>query len=255
MLDFLNDTARQLSQLQLHSQLQPHWYSELFNSPLFALTLTVAAFQAGNYFYRRLGEFPLLHPTVTGATLVALLLPHLDIDYSSYYQGNQLLMFWLGPATVALAVPLYQQLHLIRKMALPILITVSTGAFFAAASAVTIAWLLDATEVTMLSLAAKSVTTPIAISISQEIGGLATLAAGSVALTAAVSIGFAPLIFRLLKIDDPKIWGFCLGITAHGMGTARAFEMNPTAGAFSSLAMCLTGALSAVMIPLIASLI
>ena len=225
------------------------------SSPLFALTLSIAAFQIGNFFYRRLDEFPLLHPTVTGATLVALLLPHLGIDYATYYQGNQWLMFWLGPATVALAVPLYRQLHLIRKMALPILITFSTGAVFAAVSAVTIAWLLGASDITMLSLAPKSVTTPIAISLANEIGGLATLAAGAVALTAAVSICFGPIIFRLLKIDDPKIWGFCLGITAHGMGTARAFEMNPTAGAFSSLAMCLTGALSAVLIPLLASLV
>lgn len=244
--------------LELYSSdmsLAQHWYQALLNSPLLALTLTVAAFQIGNYFYRRLQEFPLLHPTVTGATLVALLLPQLEIDYSTYYQGNQLLMFWLGPATVALAVPLYQQLHLIRQMALPILVTFFTGALFAAGSAVAIAWVLGGSEATLLSLAPKSVTTPIAIALADEIGGLTTLAAGAVALTAAISISFAPIVFRLLKIDDPKIWGFCLGITAHGMGTARAFEMNPTAGAFSSLAMCLTGALSAVIIPLTVDLI
>lgn len=226
------------------------WYSELINSPLFALTLTVLAFYLGNLLYRRLNEFPLLHPTIIGAIMVALLLPRLDIRYQDYLEGNQLLMFWLGPATVALAVPLYQQLHLIRKMALPILVTFSTGAVFAAGSAVVIAYLLGATEVTMLSLAPKSVTTPIAISLADEIGGLATLAAGAVTLTAAVGMAMAPIVFKLLNITDPKIWGFCLGITSHGMGTARAFEMNPTAGAFSSLAMCLTGALSAALIPL-----
>lgn len=229
--------------------------SDLINSPLFVMTLSLAAFQLGNTLYRRLNEFPLLHPTVTGASLVALLLSRLDINYEVYLEGNQLLMFWLGPATVALAVPLYQQLHLIRKMALPILITCAFGAAFAAGSAVAIAYILGASDTTMLSLAPKSVTTPIAIELANEIGGLATLAAGCVALTAVSAMCLAPIVFRLLKIEDPQIWGFCLGITAHGMGTARAFEMNPTAGAFSSLAMCLTGAFSAAMIPIVVSLL
>ncbi|WP_101758778.1 LrgB family protein [Oceanicoccus sp. KOV_DT_Chl] len=208
------------------------WYSELLASPLFALTLSVAAFYLANILYRRCNELPLLHPTIIGAIIVALLLPRLNIRYQDYLEGNQLLMFWLGPATVALAVPLYQQLHLIRKMALPILLTFSTGAVFAGGSAVVIAYLLGATETTMLSLLPKSVTTPIAISLAEEIGGLTTLAAGAVALTAAVSIAMAPFVFRALKITDPKIQGFCLGITAHGMGTARAFEMHPTAVLF-----------------------
>lgn len=231
------------------------WYGPLLQSPLFALTLSVVAFQSGNILYRRLNAFPLLHPTITGAMLTALVLFLFKVDYQHYYQGNHLLLFWLGPATVALAVPLYQQLHLIRKMALPILLTFSCGAVFAAASAVGIAYMLGAHETTMLSLAPKSVTTPIAINLADEIGGLATLAAGAVALTAVVGITLGPLIFRLLGITDPKIWGFCLGITAHGMGTARAFELNATAGAFSSLAMCLTGALSAILIPLVVGLV
>jgi predicted murein hydrolase (TIGR00659 family) len=232
---------------------EPSWYSGLLYSPLLLLTLSVAAFQLCNWLYRRLEDFPLLHPTVAGAALAALLLSLLDIDYQQYIAGNQLLMFWLGPATVALAVPLYQQLHLIRKMSLPILLTFSSGAIFACLSAVVIAYLFGATELTMLSLAAKSVTTPIAIGIANEIGGLATLTAGAVTLSAVIGIATAPLVFRLLRIEDPKIRGFCLGITAHGMGTAKAFETHQTAGAFSSLAMCLTGAFSAIMIPLLAS--
>ena len=231
------------------------WYSNLLDSPLFALTLSLACFQFANWVYRRLREFPLLHPTVTGAALVAAILSQLDLPYQRYFEGNQLLMFWLGPATVALAVPLYQQWHLIRQMAVPILLTFSCGAIFASASAVAIAYWLGGSETTLLSLAPKSVTTPIAISIADKIGGLTTLAAGAVALTAAVGISAAPIVFRLLRIDDPKIWGFCMGITSHGMGTARAFEKNPTAGAFSSLAMCLTGAFTALFVPIIAHLI
>ena len=233
--------------------LDHHWYSDLISSPLFMLTLSVAAFQLINIIYQRLNRFPLIHPTVVGAGLVAVLISVLDINYKTYFDGNHLLMFWLGPATVALAVPLYQQFHLIREMALPILLTLLLGAIFACFSAVAIAYLLGANIDTMLSLAPKSVTTPIAISIAEEIGGVTTLAAGTVAITAVVGITFTPIICKWLKIEDPRILGVCLGITSHGMGTARAFELNPTAGAFSSLAMCLTGALSAVFIPIIAS--
>jgi predicted murein hydrolase (TIGR00659 family) len=239
----------------IKTTIEPYSNGELLNSPLWLLTLSVAGFQVGNLLYRRFNEFPLFHPTIIGATLVAIVLTQLNIDYQSYFQGNQLLLFWLGPATVALAIPLYQQLHLIRQMAVPILFTVCSGACFAAASAAIIAWLLGASTTTILSLAPKSVTTPIAISLADEIGGIAALTAGAVAITAVVGISLGPWVFRLLKIDDPKIWGFCLGITAHGMGTARAFEINPTAGAFSSLAMCLTGALSATIIPLAVAVI
>jgi putative effector of murein hydrolase len=227
------------------------WYDELINSPLFLFTLSLAAFKVCNLLYRRLNHFPLLHPTMMGAILVAIVLKQLHLNYHEYFAANQLLMFWLGPTTVALAVPLYQQLHLIRKMALPILLTVTSGALFAAGSAIAIGKMLGATNSTLLSLAPKSVTTPIAIALAEEIGGLATLTAGVVTFTAAVSICFAPLVFRLLKITDPKIWGLCLGITAHGIGTAYAFEKNSTAGTFSSLAMCLTAAFSAATIPFI----
>jgi predicted murein hydrolase (TIGR00659 family) len=228
------------------------WYTDLLHTPLFAITLTLAAYQFGRMAYRASNQLPLLHPTVSGAIVLAALLGAGDLNYKTYFAGNQLLMFFLGPATVALAIPLYQQQHLIRRMIKPILVTLIAGASFAALSALGIAFVLGANEQTLLSLASKSVTTPIAIGITTEIGGLETLATGAVVFTGALGLVMGPMIFRFLKIDDPRIWGFCMGITAHGVGTARAFELNATAGAFSSLALCLTGTLSAVIIPLAA---
>ena len=228
-----------------------HSIAPLLESPLFALTLSLCAFQLCRWCYQKLNHFALLHPTVSGAVLVAIFLRSLDLDYRQYLANNQLLMFWLGPATVALAVPLYHQLHLIRKMTLPILVTCATGAAFAAGSAVLLGYWLGGSEVTLLSIAPKSVTTPVAMDLAAEIGGLTTLAAGCVGISAVVGMAAAPLVFRLLKISDPKVWGFCLGITAHGMGTTRAFEIDSKAGAFSSLAMGLTALLSAVLIPLV----
>jgi len=221
----------------------------LLESPLFALTLTLAVFQGCLWLYRRCHTFPLLHPTITGAIVVALLLPLLDLNYDTYKQGTYWLELLLGPATVALAIPLNRQLTLIRAMALPILLTAVVGSAVGALSALAGAWLFDGNLETLRSLAAKSVTTPIAIGITQELGGLVALATGAVMITAALGISLAPLVFRLLRVDDPRIQGFALGVVSHGMGTARAFERSQVAGAFASLALCLVGILSAIAIP------
>jgi putative effector of murein hydrolase len=232
--------------------LDPHAYHTLLTSPLFILTLTLGAYQVGVFIYRRARSFPLLHPSLVGALLVALLLPLLHIDYAQYVAGTQLLQLLLGTATVALAIPLYQQLPLMRALALPIVLTTVFGACFGALSAVSIAWALDGSAETLRSLAAKSVTTPIAIGISREIGGVTALTNGAVLFTAAVGITAAPFCFRLLRIEDARIQGFVLGIAAHGMATARAFETSAMAGAFASLSLCLTGTFSSVVIPLAA---
>ncbi|WP_372777230.1 LrgB family protein [Litorivivens sp.] len=224
--------------------------TELLTSPLFAITAVLAAYQLALWLYEKSNRLVWLHPTISGALLVAALLVLLDIDYHRFSDAAYWLTFWLGPATVALAIPLYQQWHLIRKMAGPLLLTLIAGAAFACLSAVAIAWYLGGSETTLLSLSAKSVTTPIAIGISESVGGLATITASAVILTGIVGIVFVNLTMKLCRIDDDRIWGFCLGLSAHAIGTARAFERSPVAGAFSSLALCLTGSYSAVFIPL-----
>lgn len=224
----------------------------LLQSPLFALTLSIGVYRFSGWFYRRSGHFAFFHPVLTGAAIVALLIGALDIEYQRYLDGNALLTFLLGPATVALAIPLYQQLPLIRKMAAPIIISVTTGSIVAAGSAVAIAALLQADQQTLLSLAPKSITTPIAISTAEEIGGLASLATGVVVFTAVLGLCIGPPLLRWLNVTDERVWGLCMGITAHAAGTARSFEFTQTAGTFSGLAMSLTGTFSAVIIPLAA---
>ena len=191
----------------------------------------------------------MLHPTISGAVLIALALVLLQQDYQDYYQKINWLTFLLGPATVALAVPLYRQLHLLRNMAGPLLITVCTGAVFASTSALIIAWLFGANRDTLLSLTTKSITTPIAITVTQDLGGITTIAVASVILTGVVGITTITWLFNKLDIQDDRLWGFCLGLAAHAIGTSRAFERSPVAGAFSSLALCLTGAFTAIVVP------
>lgn len=224
--------------------------TELLHSPLFAITLVLAAYQLSAWLYAKSGNQPWLHPTIAGAVAVAAVLAGLNIDYPAFTEQAYWLTFWLGPATVALAIPLYQQLHLIRRLAGPIVITVISAAAFAVLSVLAVAYWLGGSEITLLSLTAKSVTTPIAIGISESTGGLSAITASAVILTGIVGIVAVDPIMRLCRVTDDRLWGFSLGLTAHAIGTARAFERSPVAGAFSSLALCLTGTYSAIFIPL-----
>lgn len=226
--------------------------TELLNSPLFALTLALGAYVVSLKLYLRSGRFALFHPTASGAALIALALVLLDRDFTAFYQDVNWLLFLLGPATVALAIPLYRQLHLLRDIAGPLLLTTVIGGSFACLSALALAWLFGANQQTLLSLTTKSVTTPIAIVVTEGIGGLITVAVASVILTGVVAIVTVEWLFKKLGVEDDRIWGFCLGLAAHAIGTSRAFERSPVAGAFSSLALCLTGAFTAVVVPLAA---
>lgn len=233
-------------------QLDAAAYHEWLRTPLPMLALTFGGFTLGDWLYRRLRSFPLAHPSLIGAVVVAAVLALLGIAYRDYLASVQVFYLLLGTATVSLAVPMYQHFSLIRELAVPIVITVLSGATVGSLSAVGIAWLLGCDDLILRSLAAKSVTTPIAIGITHELGGIMTLTNGAVLGTAVVGITTAPLCFRLFRIRDPRARGMALGIAAHGMGTSRAFELNAVTGAFASLSLCLTGVVSAIAIPLIA---
>jgi putative effector of murein hydrolase len=223
--------------------------SDIIYGPLFAITLTLLAYQGAMFLYTKSGRASILHPTISGATLIALALVLMQQDYHAYYRDVNWLTFLLGPTTVALAVPLFRQLHLLRNMASTLLITVTTGAIFASTSALIIAWFFGANRATLLSLTTKSITTPIAITVTEDLGGITTIAVASVILTGVVGITTITWLFNKLDIQDDRLWGFCLGLSAHAIGTSRAFERSPVAGAFSSLALCLTGTFTAVFVP------
>jgi len=159
--------------------------------------------------------------------------------------------FLLGPATVALAIPLYTQFRRVKQMALPIAVGLLAGSLAAIVSAVLIAHWLGGSAATVFSLAPKSVTTPIAMGISERIGGLPSLTAVLVILTGILGAVAAPGLFRLCRIRDTAIQGFAMGVASHGIGTARAFQINEQMGAFAALAMGLNGLLTALLVPLL----
>lgn len=228
---------------------------ELLHTPLFGLLLTLASYRAAQWLYHKSGDRVILHPLIVAMLPVVLTLKWFDISYGEYLQQTKLIQFLLGPATVALAWPLYRQLKVLGKIWLRLLLITVLGGLLAAAISVGLAWLMGASDLVLSSLVAKSITTPIALAVVQETGGSGALVAGAVAVTGILGAIFAPAILRLMKITDERVQGFTIGITSHAFGTARAFELNSKVGAFSSIALSLNGVFTALVVPVLWSLI
>jgi len=224
-------------------------------TPLLGLTLTLAAYISAFALYRRSDYNPLLNPVAISVALLILLLLATGTRYADYFEGAQFVHFLLGPATVALAVPLYLQLGRLRALLAPIVVSLLVGICVAAVSAVTVAWLLGASPETLLSLAPKSVTAPVAMGIAERIGGLPSLTAVLVVTTGIIGAVAGFKIFALLGITDDSIKGIAIGVTSHGIGTARAFQVSSEAGAFSGLAMALSAMGSALLLPWLMSIL
>ena len=228
-------------------------WAYLSASPLLGLTLTLLAYQAAFAIYRRSGCHPLANPVLVAVSALVAFLMLTGTRYETYFAGAQFVHFLLGPATVALAIPLYTQIRRVRAMLLPVVAGLIAGSATAALSAVAVARLLDASPATQLSLAPKSVTTPIAMGVAERIGGIPSLTAVLVIITGILGAVGGRYVFDALRVRDPAIRGFAIGVASHGIGTARAFQVSEQSGAFAALAMGLNGALTALVLPFFAS--
>lgn len=222
----------------------------LARSPLPWLVLTLLAYAGALALYRRSGAHPLLIPVLTAVAAIVAVLLATGTPYATYRQGVELLSFLVGPATVALAVPLFAQRGRIRQLWRPLGVALLVGCTVAIASALLLAWALGGTRETLMSLAPKSATMPIALPVAERMGGLPSLAAVAVAITGIAGAVLAAPLLRLLRVQDPAVRGFTIGLTAHAIGTARELQVHPTAGAFAALAMGLNGVATAVLVPL-----
>ncbi|MGE5385505.1 MAG: LrgB family protein [Betaproteobacteria bacterium] len=230
-------------------------WDHLVDSPLLWLTATLLAYHLACAISHRLKSNPLANPILLAMLMLGGVLWATDTPYTSYFEGARLIHFLLGPATVALAIPLYLQWHHVKAMALPIVAGLTAGCVAAIASAVLIARWFGASEATLASLAPKSVTTPIAMGIAERIGGLPSLTAVVVILTGILGAIIAAPLFRLLRVRDEAVQGFAIGLAAHGVGTARAFQISEQTGAFAALAIGLNGLLTAVLVPVLLPLL
>ena len=220
-------------------------------SPLLHLTLTLMAYQGGLFLYRRAKLNPLCNPVLLAIIALVSLLWATGTGYETYFAGAQFVHFLLGPATVALALPLYRQIERVRRSALALAASIVAGSTTAILSAVGIAWVLGATRDTVISLAPKSVTAPIAMGITEKLGGLPSLTAVLVILTGIIGAMLGPIVLDAIGVRDWAARGLAMGTASHGIGTARALQVNEVAGAFSGLAMGLNGFATAILLPLL----
>jgi predicted murein hydrolase (TIGR00659 family) len=223
-------------------------------TPLLWLTITLIAYQAAYWIYARSGFNPLLNPVAIAIVALVAALKVTGTVYPTYFEGAQFVHFLLGPATVALAVPLYAQFDKLRTLVMPLGGALLVGSVTSIASVLGIGWALGASETTLLSLVPKSVTAPIAMGIAEKLGGIPSLTAVLVILTGISGAVMAKFVLDALRISDFGVRGFAVGVAAHGIGTARAFQVSEEAGAFAGLGMGLNGLLTAVLVPVVVGL-
>ena len=221
------------------------------NSTLIWLILTLGSFKLGIIIYEKFNKHTLLQPIIISYIIIMSVLFITGVSYEEYFKGVEIIHFFLGPATVALALPLYNNLKYIKSLFLPIIITLVVAGVFSILIAVLLLWALDANMPTILSMTTKSITAPIAIITSEQIGAIPSLAVGFVIITGIIGALLGTFIFKIINIKHDTSKGFALGVVSHGIGTARAVEISQKAAAFSALAMGLSGIFTAVFLPLI----
>jgi predicted murein hydrolase (TIGR00659 family) len=219
----------------------------LSSTPLLWLSLTLVAFAIGDSISAALRRNPLANPVVIAAGLLILLLVATGTSYETYFQGAQFVHFLLGPATVALGLPLWRNRAAVRRNLLPMCAALFAGSLTAIFAAVAVAWVLGAPAPILASLASKSVTAPIAMALTESIGGIPALAAVLVVLTGILGSVVVTPLMNALGIRDFAARGFAVGVASHGIGTARAFQVSEEAGTFAGIAMGLNGALTALV--------
>ncbi|WP_047238423.1 LrgB family protein [Chromobacterium subtsugae] len=223
--------------------------SAVLDSPLTGIFVTLLAYRLALAASRRGHGHPLANPVLLGVLMVLLWLWLSGSSYQQYMGGARFIQLLLGPATVALAVPLYGNLPRLKRAAVPLLLSVCVGGLAGMASAAGLGWWLGLDHAVLVSLATRAVTTPIAMSLAGKLGGAPELAAMFVIVSGIVGAVLAPPLCRLLGWDDDMLMGVATGVTAHGIGTARVFHLSEAAGAFAGLAMGLNGVFTAMLLP------
>ncbi len=223
----------------------------LSTTPLFWLTVTLGAWLAADAMSRAARRNPLVNPVLIAIALVAALLYVTGTDYQTYFDGAQFVHFLLGPATVALGVPLYRNLGLVRRDLLPMAASLMVGSVVAVLSAVGIAAAMGVPHNILVSLAPKSVTAGIAMAVSQSLGGIPSLTAALVIITGIIGAIIVTPLMNALGIRDYAARGFAVGLASHGIGTARAFAVSSVAGTFAGIAMGLNAVVTALLVPLL----
>ena len=219
--------------------------AELFDSPFFGVTLSILTFWIGVRIQKKTG-LVVCNPLLIAVVLTAGVLLLFRIPYESYNQGGELINLFLSPATACLAVAIYGKLQILKENWLPILVGCTVGSAASMGSILLLCRLFGLDEAMTVSLLPKSVTTPIALSVSQAHGGIGSITVVAVLITGIFGSIAAPLLIKLFRVRDPMAAGLAIGACSHAVGTSRALELGETEGAMSGLAIGVCGIVTVV---------
>lgn len=226
--------------------------NNLFSESLFfGVTVSLIGYEIGLFLKKKL-KSPLCNPMLISVILVIVVLLVLDVDYADYYEGGKYLSYLLTPTTVCLAVPLYQQLELLKKNGKAIAAAISAGVISSLVAVFLLSKLFGLTHEQYVTLLPKSITTAIGMDVSEQLGGIVTITVVVIAVTGILGNVIAESVFRVFGIKEPVAKGLALGTASHAMGTAKAMEIGEIEGAMSSLSIVVSGILTVIAAPVFA---
>lgn len=227
----------------------------LSRTPLLWLSVTLVAYLVADRISARTGRHPLANPVLHAIWCIDALLVVTGTPYPTYFDGAQFIHFLLGPAIVALAVPLYEHRDTLARAAVPMLAALLVGSIVAMGSAILIARAFGAPRAVLVALAPKSVTAGVAMGITEALGGDPALTAVLVVLTGIIGAVVVTPLMNCIRLRDFRARGYAVGLAAHGIGTARAFQVDQVAGTFAGIAMGLNALLTAILVPFVLALV
>ncbi|WP_461205670.1 LrgB family protein [Clostridium sp. DL1XJH146] len=223
---------------------------QIINTPLFGIILSIVTFEIGLFISRKIKN-EIFNPLLISMILSIAFLLKFNISFEVFNIGGSFISFFLTPATVILAVPLYKKFDIFKSNALPILVGIVVGSFTAIMSVVVLSRLFGVSSDILLSLMPKSITTPIGIELSNKVGGMPSLTATGIAITGIFGAIVSPWVCRVFRINDKVAKGIAIGTSSHALGTTKAIEMGEVEGAMSGVAIGLAGIATVILIPII----
>jgi len=219
------------------------------------MAATLLVFAGFDRVSKRLGRPPLLHPVLWSVPVLMAALWATRTPYAVYADATRFITFLLGPAVVCMAVPIWAQRATIRRLALPVGLALMAGSLTAIVSAVGIVWAFGAPEAVLASMAPRAATSPVGMAVAETLGGIPALAAVIIVFSGVLGAMVATPLLNLMRMKDYRVRGFAVGVSAHGVGSARAFQVSKVAGAYAGLGMALNAVMTTVLLSIFAALI
>ena len=224
--------------------------NDLITSPVFGVITSLVAYEIGIYIKRK-GRLSIFNPLLLAVIILIVFLTKLHIKYEDYNNGGQIISFFLYPATVALALPMYKKFSLFKKNVIPILIGIISGAIVGITCVVSFSKLFGLSNILIESLIPKSITTPIGIVLSKQLGGLPPITVVAIIMTGIIGSILGPFLYKVFKVKDKVALGIAMGAASHALGTARAMEIGETEGAMSGVTMAISAIVAVFLYPVL----